>query len=1190
MSVRGNPERENLPLEVLEQIDRVCDRFERARSAGERPRIEDFLDEVEDQYRPALAAELQACELDARRALGEIASARPDDAPTALLLGLLAYQTGLIGRTALTDALRVWTSDKSQSLGDRLAATGAIDDSHHKLLDALVAEHLKLHQGDVTKSLASLPAQRSTLEQLERVGDADINATLGQAGATTAPNDTGQQDASDSATFRLGTASSDGQRYRVLRLHAKGGLGAVFVALDEELHREVALKEIQDPHADDPISRSRFLLEAEITGGLEHPGIVPVYGLGTYGNGRPYYAMRFIRGDSLKEAIDRFHADENLKNDLGRRSLELRKLLRRFLDVCNAIDYAHSRGVLHRDLKPGNVIVGKHGETLLIDWGLAKTLGQTENNHGSEEKPLSPPSASGTAQTLPGSAMGTPAYMSPEQARGQLDRLGPRSDVYSLGATLYCLLTGKPPFEGNDVGGVIRAVQNGEFQHPRQLDSSIDKALESICLKAMATEPERRYASCRALADDVERWMADETVSSWSEPWTRTLVRWLTRHRTGVTAAGAALLAGMIGLAVVAAVQAQANVNLTKAKRATDDALVQTLVEKRAKEDALSESEEARKQAEAVSTFLVEAFRSADPFEDSRTVKVVDVLDRAVQKLEKEFTGTDATRGAMLDALGRTNLGLGLPGKAEQLLEKARSVRESVLGPDHPDTLKTRGALLSVYATSGRNDEGIRLGEETLKRSVARLGPEHPDTLSQRFMLAGTYSTAGRLSEAIELEEETLKLREKVLGREHNDTLESTTGLALLYYQAGRYEDAIRMNEESLKLKDKIWGREHPGTLITRNNLAIAYADAGRLAEAIQLDEDTLQLREKLLGPDHDQTLASRNNLGASYLKLGQVEKALALHELNLRLATSKLGPDHPYTLNCRKSVASAYHSAGREAEAIRMGEETLRLETAKLGNDHPSTLMNRHILALAYLAEGRTREAIALHEGTLKLIQVKLGPTHPNTLTSRSSLASAYLAANRPADALRLEVETVRMKESKVGPDHPATLTSRGNLATAHERLGHWTDAEALRRICVASRRKSTKPDSPPLAADIVTLGNNLLRQRRWLEAETLLREGVAISRQAQPDNWQISYATSLLGEALLGQGKNTEAEPLVTSGYEGMKARASKIPAPRRDELVEAAERVVRLYEAWGKPEQAAAWKTKLGLTDLPADPFAR
>src|SRR5262249_45921388 len=195
----------------------------------------------------------------------------------------------------------------------------------------------------------------------------------------------------DSRTVQeIGTAASDGRRYRILRPHAKGGLGAVFVALDTELHREVALKQILEQHADDPASRQRFLLEAEVTGGLEHPGIVPVYGLGTQCDGRPYYAMRFIRGDSLQESIERFHADASLQKDTGRRSLELRTLLRRFTDVCNAMEYAHSRGVIHRDIKPSNVVMGRHGETLLVDWGLAKVVGKSDSASSFEERILTP--------------------------------------------------------------------------------------------------------------------------------------------------------------------------------------------------------------------------------------------------------------------------------------------------------------------------------------------------------------------------------------------------------------------------------------------------------------------------------------------------------------------------------------------------------------------------------------------------------------------------------------------------------------------------------------------------------------------------------------------------------------------------------------------------------------------------------
>ena len=449
-----------------------------------------------------------------------------------LLFGILALQMDFITRDALVAAMNAWVLQKHRPLSELLEEHEALARSDRDLLEPL-ARHIEQHGNDPSRSLASLSSVDWIQGALEPVGrvDADVQQILDRI-TSRAPRLVGDPDET------LMPRGGAGPRFRIVRFHAKGGLGEVFVAEDAELHREVALKQIQDRHSSHPQSRSRFLLEAEITGGLEHPGIVPVYGLGHHDDGRPFYAMRFIKGDSLREAIERFHRRDGADRNSGERMLELQKLLRRFLDVCNAIAYAHSRGVLHRDIKPGNIMVGQYGETLVVDWGLAKVVGTRE---GTAEATLRPPSASGSSETLPGSAIGTPAYMSPEQAAGRLDQLGPASDVYSLGATLYSLLTGKAPIDGADVQDILDHVRRGDFPRPRQVDSDIPRGLEAICLKAMAVESADRYSSPRALADDIERWLADEPVAAWREPISLRARRWGRRHRTLVVSTAAVL-------------------------------------------------------------------------------------------------------------------------------------------------------------------------------------------------------------------------------------------------------------------------------------------------------------------------------------------------------------------------------------------------------------------------------------------------------------------------------------------------------------------------------------------------------------------------------------------------------------------------------------------------------------------------
>jgi serine/threonine protein kinase/tetratricopeptide (TPR) repeat protein len=982
-----------------------------------------------------------------------------------LLFGLLALQNGLINQVQLVAAFQAWILDKVRTLADHLIALGHLNDAQRAVVEAMADLHVAKH-GDVEQSLAAIPAGRSTRESLAQLGDPDIEGTLVHVGTGSTQQD-GEADPDRTAAYSVGTATSEGQRFRVLRPHARGGLGAVFVALDTELHREVALKQILDKHADDRTSRQRFLLEAEVTGGLEHPGIVPVYGLGTYGDGRPYYAMRFIKGDSLKAAIGRCRAETAWKSDPGRRSLELRKLLRRLTDVCNAIEYAHSRGVLHRDLKPGNVIVGRHGETLVVDWGLAKTTGQSDPSSG--ERTLLPSSASGSAETLPGSALGTPGYMSPEQAEGDLEHLGPRSDVYSLGATLYCLLTGRPPFAGEAVD-VIPAVRRGDFRSPRQVDSSIDRALEAVCLKAMALKPEDRYGSCRALAEDIERWMADEPVSACREPFSRRARRWVRRHQRLVTGVTAAALVAAVALVTITTLISISNRQLAVANRTILENSRQIARQyqelERANtrlEQTRSEAVKERDQAREVTDFLVLSFRKPDPAQDGRKVTVAEVLGSAVKVLEERKI-TPATKATIFSAIGESYYDLGLT------------------------------------------------------------------------------------PEAVSINEKALGIRRQELGEYHNDTLEAMNILAMSCQQAGQFGRAISLHEQVLEARRVRLGEDHPATLQSMNNLALAYRDAGQLERSIPLLERALEGKRVKLGDDHPDTLLSMDNLASSYKQAGQLDRALSLHQQAFKAWRVKLGDDHPDTLLAMGNLAVAYQTAGQLDRAIPLLEQVLAAHRVKLGENHPHTLVSMSHLAGAYGDAGQLDRAIPLLEQALTAHRSKFGDEYFGTLFVQASLASCYMKSQRYHDSELLLREVV---------------TAAGRSKPRHDRF--YSDTLGL-------------------------LGGCLMHERKFDEAVPILRESLTIKEQTQPDGWTPAYARSLLGEALAGQKAFAEAEPLVLSGYEHLKARESQLAVPEQFRLREAAERVVRLYENWGKTVQAAAWKAKLGLLDLPVEVFAR
>ncbi|MBI81766.1 MAG: hypothetical protein CMJ81_01090 [Planctomycetaceae bacterium] len=951
-----------------------------------------------------------------------------------LLFGVLALKMDFIDQDQLVQSMNAWVLEKSRSLSDILVEQGTLSKSRVAVLEALIEEHLKEHQNDPERSLGAVTSVTMSLQDVRQalgnMGDADIQQSLTGVTAAFEPQ-MASEDATQTQGDPSGAQAAASQRFRVLRPHAKGGLGQVSVAQDQELNREVALKEIQPRFADDQMSRGRFLLEAEITGGLEHPGIVPVYGLGSYRDGRPYYAMRFIRGDDFKSAIRRYYEGVEAKKSPGELTLDFRKLLRRFVDVCFAMEYAHSRRVLHRDIKPGNIMLGKYGETMVVDWGMAKLLdtGEGESGVDFDHAPIALSTSRDVVATSMGSTVGTPPYMSPEQAAGRLDQLGPGSDVYSLGATLYHFLTGQAPFRDRDIGSVLNRVKQGDFEPPRKLVPSVPKPLEAICLKAMARKPDDRYRSAGALAEDIEHWLADEPVSALQESLFQRTARWLRRHKTWTQAIAVSLV--LITLVSAIAVVLVSN-SLKKEQIAKEEAQTQ-------RDFAFRRFQETRN---AINEWVIggaDAFDQHWLFQDYRreflekAVKALEVL--AEQRLDVE--GVQIDRGRVFKDLGNLHRLAGHFDESRQKYQEAIRIFEK-----HPDSVEAQLELAQVHTQRGlffaeKNERDQ--AESSYQIAIDILEPRVTEDLEQTALavtlgetllnLGNLYRDNGDYSSATDALQRSVDLLDRL-----------TTGQS-----AGRY--VIALSKASLALGKTVYDQGHPQKALQLYDRSIEHC-------AQLLQTTVSETREKEFeNLDTREVLAAASMLRASLLgKLGKYKEQFEAYDLALRsfeqLSATRRHERryHDSTVGTRYNRAMAFYRIGEtskaEADLRQALEHFQRLESifeVDVYVEHKATAIDD--TGRVFSDQGKDPEAAQVHRRAIEFLSV-LAQENPEVFryrerlaVSRSNLGRVLHKLDEDLEAVEQFSEAVKSLEEIV-EQKPEVHRIHDELATVYQHL----------------------------------------------------------------------------------------------------------------------------------------------------------
>jgi serine/threonine protein kinase len=914
-------------------------------------------------------------------------------------------------------------AERSGRRGDRQALIAA----HPGLADELRAffadyDRLQAIAGPLRGTAANPPSIEPRTGRTT-VGSHGAGAAVETALADTQAIDRRAPTAPDPSPGSVITYFGD---YVLLRELGRGGMGVVYEARQVSLNRLVALKMLRAGAVAGDDELRRFQTEAEAVAALDHPGIVPVYEVGEY-EGRRYFTMKLVPGQSLAARRDA-------------RTGGFRDAARLVAAVATAVDHAHQRGILHRDLKPANILIDEQGRPLVTDFGLAKRV---EADIG---------------LTQSGEILGTPAYMAPEQALGRRASVTTAADVHGLGAILYYLLTGRPPFAADSVIETIEQVRTQPPESPSRRRPDVPRDLEVICLKCLEKDPARRYTSAAALAADLNRWLTGEPIAARAVSAPTRAWMWC-RRRPAI----AALLAAL----VVSTIIGSAGIvwNWREALRQRDEA------------------ERSAATTRTINDFLSnDVLSQADPEKNARggrKVTVEEVLDRAAATVGVTFADRPLIEAALRETIGKAYRSLTAFDKAEPHLKASYEIRLRQLGPHHRETLNALDSLASLYWDQSRFGEAEPMFRKALDDRRGAFGSDDRDTIASLNNLALLYTSLGRFAEAIPLLREAYDRGRRVFGPTERDTLTSLSNLGTAVRRVGRPDEAEPLIRESLESTERRYGPRNPATLSVLDNYASVLQELGRLDESEAAFRRVVAARLDVLGPDHLHTYISKGNLALLLQQRSKLAESQRLFEECLEGTRRLVGDRHHDTISHMINLASVLRARGLIVEAEATAREALSRSRRRLGDANPITLLAMNNEATLLQDLGRFDEAEPLFRAAYDGRRQVLGDSDTLTLTTAVNLAVLLLAKRDNESAAILLRDLLPVVRRSVRPKDPLLSGFVQTLGRAELRSGRPAEAEPL-------LRESFDIDSNPVAANL--LGECLTGLRRYSEAESLL------------------------------------------------------------------------------------------------------